>query len=257
MFPMTIFESILLGALEGFTEFLPVSSTGHLILASTLLGIPSSPALSSFLIAIQLGAILAVVIFFFRDFLSLSVWKRLIVAFIPTGIVGVTLYPLIKDVLLRDPFIVVIALAVGGALIIAIERSEGESRPETPITHLSFRKTFLIGIAQSLAVIPGVSRSGATVMGGLIMKLPRATILKFSFLLAVPTMIVATAYDLVKTPEALMGGNLTLLAVGFGTAFVVALLTVKVAMAFVRKHSFAPFGWYRIVLALFFWFVIL
>lgn len=254
---MTISESILLGALEGFTEFLPISSTGHLILASTLLGIPSSPALSSFLIAIQLGAILAVVIFFFRELLSLSVWKRLIVAFIPTGIVGVTLYPLIKNVLLGDPLVVVIALAVGGAFIIAIERSEGEARAEIPVTSLSYKKTFLIGIAQSLAVIPGVSRSGATVMGGLLMKLPRATILKFSFLLAVPTMMAATAYDLYKTPSALTDGNLTLLTIGFATAFIVALLTVKVAMAFVRKHSFAPFGWYRIALALFFWFIIL
>ncbi len=254
---MTISESVLLGALEGITEFLPVSSTGHLILASTLLEIPSSPELSSFLIAIQLGAILAVGIFFFREFLSFTVWKRLIVAFIPTGIVGVTLYPLIKDVLLSNPLIVVIALAVGGAFIIAIERSEGEAREETPVTSLSYRKTFLIGIAQSLAIIPGVSRSGATVMGGLIMKLPRATILKFSFLLAVPTMVAATAYDLYKTPSALTDGNFTLIAIGFTTAFIVALLTVKVAMAFVRKHSFAPFGWYRIVLALFFWFVIL
>ncbi len=255
---MTIFESILLGAVEGITEFLPISSTGHLILAGTLLDIPNTPAFTSFLIAIQLGAILAVIVYFFREFLSVPVWKRLIVAFIPTGVVGVTLYPLIKDVLLREPMIVVLALAVGGAFIIAIERDHGkEPREELPVTALTLKKSFLIGIAQSLAVIPGVSRSGATVMGGLLMKLPRATILKFSFLLAVPTMLAATAYDLIKTPEALLGQNMQLLAAGFTTAFLIALVTMKFAMAFVRKHSFAPFGWYRIILALFFWFIIL
>jgi len=255
---MTYIESILLGALEGLTEFLPVSSTGHLILGGALLSIPESPAFTSFLISIQLGAILAVVLFFFRDFLSLAVWKRLIVAFIPTGIIGVTLYPLIKNVLLGNPTIVVAALALGGALIIAIERTHGRDVcEEIPLAALSMKKVFLIGIAQSLAVIPGVSRSGATVMGGLLMKLPRATILKFSFLLAVPTMLAATAYDLYKTPEALLDGNFELLATGFLTAFLIALLTVRFALAFVRKHSFAPFGWYRIALAAFFWFVIL
>jgi len=255
---MTYFDSILLGMLEGLTEFLPVSSTGHLILASTLLGLPQTDALKSFEIAIQLGSILAVVVLFFRDFFSIAVLKRLILAFIPTGIVGLLLYRFIKDFLIGDPLIVVIALAVGGALIIAIEREQPEGeRPEIAIADLPYKKTFLIGLAQSLAIIPGVSRSGATVMGGLLMKLPRATVLKFSFLLAVPTMLAATGYDLIKTPEAFAGQNAGLLAVGFTTAFIVALLTVKVAMAFVKKHSFAPFGWYRIALALFFWFVIL
>ncbi len=255
---MTYFESIFLGALEGLTEFLPISSTGHLILASTLLGIPDSPAFSSFVIAIQLGAILAVVLLFFKDFLNRALLFRLLVAFIPTGLVGFFLYPFIKHVLLGDPMIVVLALAVGGAVIIAIERDHGrEVREELPVATLPLRKVFLIGCAQALAVIPGVSRSGATVMGGLLMKLPRATVLKFSFLLAVPTMIVATGYDLLKTPEALSGEQLGLLTVGFVTAFLVALLTMKVALAFVRKHSFTPFGWYRIGLALLFWMFVL
>lgn len=255
---MTFIDSIILGFIEGVTEFLPISSTGHLILTSTLLGIPDSPTLTSFLIFVQLGAILAVVVMFFKEFLCLKVWKRLIVAFIPTGIIGVTLYPLIKGVLLGDPLIVVIALALGGALIIAIERDHGkEAREELPVTALSLRTSFLIGIAQALAVIPGVSRSGATVMGGLLMRLPRPTILKFSFLLAVPTMLAATGYDLLKTPEALSPDSLFLLATGFITAFIVALLTIRVALSLVRRHSFAPFGWYRIVLALFFWLVIL
>lgn len=255
---MTIIESILLGALEGFTEFLPVSSTGHLILGSTLLHIPDTPFVTSFFIAIQLGAILAVLLVFFKDFLSFAVLKRLLIAFVPTGVVGVTLYPFIKEVLLRDPMVVVYALALGGAFIIAIERSHGnQAQGEIPLTSLSLKKTFLVGIAQSLAVVPGISRSGATVMGGLLMNIPRATILKFSFLLAVPTMLAATGYDMLKNPGIFTGENLAPLAWGFITAFVVALFTVKIAMAFVRKHSFAPFGWYRIALALFFWVVIL
>jgi undecaprenyl-diphosphatase len=255
---MTYVESILLGALEGITEFLPVSSTGHLILASNLLSLPESATLSSFIIAIQLGAILAVVLLFFREFLNLQVLLRLVLAFIPTGFVGLLLYPFIKNVLLGDPMIVVLALALGGAAIIAIERDHGkEKQEEIPITTLPLKKIFLIGCAQALAVIPGVSRSGATVMGGLLMKLPRATVLKFSFLLAVPTMLAATGYDLLKTPEALSGTSLPLIATGFITAFIVALATMKVALAFVRHHSFAPFGWYRIVLALLFWLIIL
>lgn len=256
--PMTYLESILLGALEGLTEFLPISSTGHLILATELLSIPDTPALGSFIIAIQLGAILAVILLFFRDFLDRRVLLRLLVAFVPTGLAGFLLYPFVKGVLLSDPMIVVIALAVGGAAIIAIERDHGkEPREETPVASLPLRKTLLIGAAQALAIIPGVSRSGATVMGGLLMGLPRATVLKFSFLLAVPTMLAATGYDLLKTPEAVSGENASLLLAGFLTAFLVALLTVKAAMAFVRRHSFAAFGWYRIALAAFFWLVIL
>lgn len=255
---MTYFESILLGALEGLTEFLPISSTGHLILATHLLGIPQTEAVKTFEIAIQLGSILAVVVLFFKSFLDLETLKRIVVAFIPTGLIGFLLYPFIKGFLIGDPLIVVIALAVGGAAIIAIERDAGKDpRPEAPVTSITFRQSLLIGLAQSLAIIPGVSRSGATVMGGLLMKLPRATVLKFSFLLAVPTMMAATGYDLLKTPEALAGENAGLMAVGFVTAFLVALLTVKLAMAIVRKHSFAPFGWYRLALAFFFWFIIL
>lgn len=255
---MTYFDSILLGALEGLTEFIPVSSTGHLILASTLLGLPQTDAMKSFEIAIQLGSILAVVVLFFKDFLNLEVLKRLVIAFIPTGLVGFFLYGFIKDVLIGDPMIVVTALAVGGAAIIAIERDHGkDERAEEPVTSVSFKKSLLIGVAQSLAVIPGVSRSGATVMGGLLLGLPRATVLKFSFLLAVPTMIAATGYDLLKTPEALMGNNAGLLAAGFVTAFLVALATVKAAMAFVKRYSFAPFGYYRIALAFLFWLIIL
>jgi undecaprenyl-diphosphatase len=255
---MTYIDSIILGALEGFTEFLPISSTGHLILASYLLGLPQTEALKSFEIAIQLGSILAVVVFFWRSFLDVEVLKRLIVAFIPTGLVGFFLYRFIKDFLIGDPMIVVAALAFGGVAIIAIEHFHKKKENDAgDVRVMTYKQSFLVGLAQSLAVIPGVSRSGATVMGGLLLGIPRATILTFSFLLAVPTMLMATAYDIYKTPEALMGSQFSLLAVGFVVAFVVALVVIKFALAFVRKYSFTPFGVYRIALALLFWLIIL
>lgn len=255
---MTYLDSIILGVVEGLTEFLPVSSTGHLILASHLLGLAQTDFLKSFEIAIQLGSILAVLVFFWRSFLDIEILKRLVVAFIPTGIIGFLLYSLIKDVLIGNPYIVVSALFIGGVLIILIEKIQKVPlTKEADVASLSYRNAFLVGLAQALAVIPGVSRSGATVMGGLLLGLSRTTILSFSFLLAVPTMVMATAYDLYKTPEVFLSLNLSLLAVGFVTAFLVALLTIRLALAFVRSHSFTLFGVYRIVLALVFYFVFL
>lgn len=257
---MTYLESVLLGILEGLTEFLPVSSTGHLILASELLQIPDSAFLTSFTIAIQLGSILAVVVMYFRQLLDLEVLKRLAVAFLPTGIIALTLYRLVKEQLLGNPLIVVGALAAGGVAIILIERfrrqvPEPEEAPD--LRSLSYVKCFLLGLYQALAIVPGVSRSGATVMGGLLMGLPRATVLSFSFLLAVPTLAAATAYDLYKTPEALMGANFSLLATGFIAAFLVALLVIRYALSFVKRYSFEPFGWYRILLAATFFLLVL
>jgi undecaprenyl-diphosphatase len=253
---MTYLESVILGAIEGLTEFLPISSTGHLILASHLLGLPQTEFLKSFEIAIQLGSILAVVVLFWKSFFDVSVLKRLIVAFIPTGIVGFLLYRLIKDYLIGNTLVVIGALFIGGVAIILIEKLHRAPPEEVPVADLSYRNAFIVGLMQSLAVVPGVSRSGATVMGGLLLGIPRATILTFSFLLAVPTMIMATAYDLYKTPEAFLGTNPGLLAAGFLTAFVVALFTMRFALSFVRKHSFVPFGIYRIIVSLAFFLII-
>lgn len=254
---MTFVESIILGVVEGLTEFLPISSTGHLILASHLLGIMQTDVVKSFEIAIQLGSILAVLVLFWRSFLNIEILKRLAVAFIPTGIVGFLLYRFIKDVLIGDPLIVVYALALGGVAIIAIEYfNRNKTNVETDVSAMTYLQSFLVGLAQSLAVIPGVSRSGATVMGGLLLGVPRATILTFSFLLAVPTMVLATAYDVYKTPEVFADANLSLIAVGFVTAFVVALLTIKIVLSYVRNNSFVIFGVYRILLAGLFWLLI-
>lgn len=255
---MTAFESALLGLVEGLTEFLPVSSTGHLILVSHVLGLPQTEVLKSFEIAIQLGSILAVVVLFWRSFLSVAILKRLVVAFIPTGIVGFLLYRTIKDVLIGNPLIVVWALLLGGIAIIAIEwLVRNREHAEGAIEDMTYLQSFLVGLAQTLAVIPGISRSGATVMGGLLINIPRTAILTFSFLLAVPTMLMATAYDLYKTPEALVGGNMELLGIGFLVAFIVAFLTMRAALWFVRKYSFTPFGIYRVLLALLFLLIVL
>lgn len=255
---MTYLDSIILGIVEGLTEFLPVSSTGHLILTSHLLGLPQTEVLKSFEIAIQLGSILAVVLLFWRSFLDFEVLKRLLVAFIPTGFVGFFLYHFIKEYLIGDPMIVVWALLLGGVAIIAIEHFHKKSALiDAPVTTMTLMQSFLVGLAQALAVIPGVSRSGATVMGGLLLGIPRTTILTFSFLLAVPTMLLATVYDIYKTPEVLASGNVPLLGVGFIVAFIVALIVIKCALMFVRKYSFTPFGIYRILLALVFALIIL
>lgn len=254
---MTYLDSIILGLLEGATEFLPVSSTGHLILASHLLGLPQTEVLKSFEIAIQLGSVLAVVVLFWKNFLDIGVLKRLCVAFIPTGIVGFLLYRFIKDALIGNLHVVVWALALGGVLIIAVEHFHKKVEDaEAHIHRITYLQSFFVGLAQALAVIPGVSRSGATVMGGLLLGISRTTILTFSFLLAVPTMLIATAYDLYKTPSVFVGENLGLLACGFVVAFIVAFFVVRFALSYVRNHSFVAFGVYRIVLAALFTLVI-
>jgi undecaprenyl-diphosphatase len=253
MSAMTILEAILLGVLEGATEFLPISSTGHLILARHLLGIAESPFTTSFLIAIQLGAIAAVVVSFWRSFLDIEVLKRLAAAFIPTAIVGFALYKLIKEFLLGSELTVVIALLVGGVALIIFEyfHTEREDGTDT-LRAITYRQAFSIGLFQSVAVIPGVSRSAATIVGGLLLGLRRTAIVEFSFLLAVPTMLAATGYDLLKTYPTFSTGNIGTLAIGAVAAFAVALLAVRFLLNFIKTRTFTSFGIYRIVLALVF-----
>lgn len=259
MASMALLDALILGALEGFTEFLPISSTGHLILAGELLGLPSDEFVKSFMIAVQLGAIAAVVLLYFKKFLDIEVIKRLIVGFIPTGIIGFTLYQLIKDYLIGNSYIVVAALFLGGIALIAFEYFHKESEEEpADIRSLPYKQVALVGLFQSVAMIPGVSRSAATIVGGLLMGMRRATIVEFSFLLAVPTMAAATGYDILKSFDSFPTEGFGLLAVGFVTALVVALLSMKLLIGFVKKHTFVPFGIYRIVLAVvFFLFVLL
>ncbi len=258
---MSLIHAIMLGIVEGLTEFLPVSSTGHLILASRLLSVPQTDFVKSFEVAIQLGAILSVVAIYFRRlFTDWETMKRLAVAFLPSAVVGATLYPLIRR-MLESELVVVAALFFGGLAIILFERFGPDHKDgagtdaERPMT---MRQALLVGVAQALAVIPGVSRSAATIIGGLALGLSRTAITEFSFLLAVPTMAAATGYDLWKNADAFSMDDFGVLAVGFVVSFLVAWVAVKSFLRFVRAHSFEVFGWYRMIAAiLFFLFVLL
>lgn len=256
---MQILEAIILGTLEGATEFLPVSSTGHLILASTLLQIPHSSFLTSFLIAIQLGAICAVVVTFWRSFLDLETLKRLFVAFLPTAIIGFTVYPFVKGYLLGNEFIVVSALFIGGVIMIIFElcfakRIREAYEQENVIT---YPQAIAVGFFQSLAIVPGVSRSAATVVGGLLIGMSRVSIVRFSFLLAVPTMGAATTLDIIKSYHTFSASGVHLILIGGITAFLVALVAIRFFLAYVSRHTFIPFGIYRIILATAFFFIVL
>ena len=250
---MNLFHAFILGVVEGLTEFLPVSSTGHLILAAKLLRLPQTEFLTSFEIAIQLGAILAVVVLYARSFLvQVEVLKRILAAFIPTAIVGLALYKVIKTFLLGSPDVVVGALFLGGIFLIVFEKRYRENPDaKDDLSCLSYRDAILIGLFQTLAMVPGVSRSAATIVGGLVLGLRRKTIVEFSFLLAVPTMTAATALDLYKSAGSfsLNAEHVVFLAVGFMTAFVVAMAGVKFLMHFIQRNDFVVFGVYRILAA--------
>lgn len=250
---MTLIESILLGLLEGFTEFLPISSTGHLILAEHALGIGSDEFTKTFTIAIQLGAILAIVLLYANRLLRApQLIGKIAVAFIPTAVIGFTLYKLIKGYLLGNVIVVAWALGIGGVVMIAFDVLRGKqlSAAHDSIEDLPYWKAAAVGFAQSLAMIPGVSRSGATIIGGMLLGMSREAIVEFSFLLAIPTMLAATGYDLLKTHDQLSWDNTGLLAAGFVSAFIAAYLTAPALLRFIKSHTFIPFGIYRIALAL-------
>jgi len=257
---MHAFEAILLGLIEGVTEFLPVSSTGHLILASYALGIPDSAFSTTFIITVQCGAIAAVLTLFWRRFLDFEILKRLAIAFIPTALVGFTLYPFIKGVLLGNEIVVVVALFVGGVVLISFERWHTEPPPteEDSLRAITLRQALFVGMFQAIAVVPGVSRSGSTIVGGLLLGLRRTAIVEFSFLLAVPTMLAATGYDLLKNYHLFPSADWSLLALGTVTAFVSALVALRFFLHYVKTRTFTIFGYYRIALAaIFFFFVLL
>lgn len=256
---MTIFHTIILAIIEGVTEFLPISSTGHLILTSHALNILDTNFTKSFEIIIQLGAILAIVVLYWKTFLfKRKYWPKIIAAFLPTAIVGFTLYPLIKRVLLSSPSITLWSLLLGGVVLILIEKFHEEKDSHSDdMSHMTYRQAFLIGCFQALSVIPGVSRAGATIIGGLVTGAKRKTAVEFSFLLAVPTMLAATGLDLVKSRSSFTSDQTLALSVGFLVAFLVALVVVKYFLHYIKNHSFVPFGVYRILLAIIYWLVLL
>jgi len=249
---MTLLDSIILGIVEGITEFLPISSTGHMILVSHLLGIKQGTFEKTFEIAIQLGAILAVVAIYKEKLKgNLELWKKLIAAFIPTGIIGLALHRWVEE--LFNPLVVSTALIVWGVIFIVVELlyREEEHYIERP-EELPYKKAILIGVFQSLAMVPGTSRSGATIVGGLLLGMKRVAATEFSFLLAIPTMFAATLFEITKNYQAITASNAPILATGFITAFISAFFAVKWLLNYVKSHTFIPFGIYRIVVGIVF-----
>jgi undecaprenyl-diphosphatase len=248
---MTVIHALILSVIEGITEFLPVSSTGHMILVSNLLRINETDFVKSFEIIIQFGAILAVLVLYWKKLLlDKDVFIRVCVAFAPTAVVGFVLYKFIKTVLLGNPWIVVVSLAVGGAFLIILELLHKEKAGSVAeIKNITPVQAFIIGIAQSCSIIPGVSRAAATIVGALLMDVNRDTAVEFSFLLAIPTMAAATGLDLVKSAKHFTGNEYMLLSIGLIGAFITAIFVVKWFIGFVKNHTFIPFGIYRIILA--------
>lgn len=253
---MTIIQSFIMGIIEGLTEFLPISSTAHLIFTGELLRIPSSEFLKSFEISIQLGAILSVVILYWkRVWNNINIIWKLAAAFIPTSIIGLIFYKLVKSFLLENNFVIAISLVGGGIIIILFEnwyakKNISETATDADLNSITYKQAVVLGVVQALAIIPGVSRAGATIIGGLAQGIKRKTIVEFSFLLAIPTMLAATALDIYKSPTIFSGNQLELWLVGFVTAFITAIIGVKFLIKYVQKNDFKAFGWYRIVLGL-------
>ena len=251
---MSYLDSIILGIIEGITEFLPISSTGHLILTSKILAIPSSEFLKSFEIFIQLGAIFAVVYFYRKTiFTNIETWKKVLAAFIPTAFLGLILYKFVKSFLLGNALVVAYSLIIGGIILIAFEI--WQSKREVPakfntVAEVPYKTAVYLGIAQVLAVIPGVSRSGTTIVAGQAMSLSRKTVVEFSFLLAIPTMFAATGLDLMKNGLSFTGQEVGFLLLGFVVSFITAILVIKWLLSYVQHHSFVVFGIYRILAGL-------
>ena len=255
----TIITAILLGIVEGLTEFIPVSSTGHLILASEIFGYDAQ-VWKVFNVVIQLGAILAVVVLYWRTFWavgmgllrlrpeSLTFLRNILLGFLPSAVLGFALKDYI-DVLLGSPMVVAWALVLGGIAILGIEKV-AKPGPASGVAQLPARQALGVGFMQCLAMVPGVSRSGATIMGALAMGIERRTAAEFSFFLAIPTMMGATTLELWDARASLAGGmgpvGWTEIAIGFAVSFVVALAVIKAFVAFVSRSGFAPFAWYRI-----------
>lgn len=248
---MTIFQSVILGIVEGITEFLPVSSTGHLIIVSDYLKIATTDFTTTFSIAIQLGAILSV-LFLYRDRLlrDRDVWLKIIYAFIPTAILGFIFYDYIKIILGDGLSITAWMLLVGGVVIILFEKFISPRFDFlNSVSNLPIRKSVIIGLAQSVAMIPGVSRSGASIIGGMSVGLSRKEAVEFSFLLALPTMLAATVFDVYQNWQVVLeDGNFRVLSVGFILAFILAIIAIKFLIRFVESHTLTAFGWYRVIL---------
>ena len=249
---MTIFEAIVIAVVEGITEFLPISSTGHMIITEALLGMNIDEFTKAFTVNIQFGAILSVVVLYWKRFLqSWTFYQKLFVAFLPAGVIGLLASKQI-DKLLESPLTVAITMFVGGVLLLFVDKWFNKEAPNQEVTN---PKALKIGFWQCIAMIPGVSRSAASIIGGMQQKLSRTNAAEFSFFLAVPTMAAASGYKLLKLilhPDgiSMLKDNLTTLLIGNIVAFIVAMIAIKTFITFLQKHGFKVFGWYRIVVGL-------
>ncbi|MBL7900966.1 MAG: undecaprenyl-diphosphate phosphatase [Bacteroidia bacterium] len=248
---MTFLQAFIIAVIEGLTEFLPVSSTGHMILADSLLKVRDPEFAKTFEIVIQLGAIFSVVLLYRKRFLkSISIYLKLFVAFLPTGIIGFLAYKTIKTYLF-NPVTVSVSLIAGGVLLILLDRwSNKKEGLYADLEDISYVAAFKIGLIQCLSMVPGVSRAAATIFGGVYAGFNRSQAAEFSFLLAVPTMMAAAGYDLLKEKDNIHSDDLSLLLFGGLVAFVVAILAIKAFIAFLSKYGFKHFGYYRILLGI-------
>ena len=255
---MDFVNAFILALVEGITEFLPISSTGHLILVESFLGLGNDKTFTeTFIVLIQLPAILSVCLYFWRplwpiregkvDRDTVALWAKVVVAFLPAAVLGLLLDDWIES--LFDDTVVAVALIVGGIILIAIERRDRAGETAS-IKEMSYKQAVGIGFIQCLAMIPGTSRSGATIIGGLLLGANRAVAAEFSFFLAIPTMVGATTYKLLKNGLDFSGHQWTLIALGSAVSFLVAYGVIAFLMAFIKKHSFGAFGVYRIVLGI-------
>lgn len=248
---MHALQAAILGLVEGFTEFLPISSTGHMIVVSQWLGLSQDSVTKAFEVIIQLAAILAVVAKY-RDkltFAHVELWKKLVLAFIPVGVVGLLFYKQIKAMFSIE--IVATMFIVGGIVFLIVERFYKETASHvSDVEDVTYRQALWIGIAQVFSLIPGTSRAGATIVGGLLVGLNRTASAEFSFLLALPVMAAASGLDLLKHYREFQESNLVHLGIGFAVAFVVAYLTMKLFISFLSRFTFVGFGIYRIAFGL-------
>ena len=249
---MTFIQAFILGIIEGITEFLPVSSTGHMIIGSSIMGIAELPFTKAFTVAIQLGAILSVMVLYWKRFFkTLSFYYKLFIAFLPAAIVGLICIKYI-NAMLGNVLVVASSLLLGGIVLLFVDNwcKKTENTPDKEVTYMN---AFKVGLFQIISMIPGVSRSAATIVGGLNEKLNRKTAAEFSFFLAVPTMFAATGYKLFefyRKGHGFHGNEITLLVIGNIVAFVVAMIAIKSFITYLTKHGFKLFGYYRIAVGL-------
>jgi len=244
---MTWFHALILSIVEGLTEFLPVSSTGHMILMEGILGMKSNDFIQAFIINIQFGAILSVVVLYWKRFFqTLTFYYKLFVAFLPAAIIGLSLIHYINE-LLQSVYVVAVMLIIGGIVLVFVDKWFKNPAKNQEVT---YKKALVIGFYQVLSMIPGTSRSAATIIGGMTQKLTKKTAAEFSFFLAVPTMFAASGYKLLENYKAINVNNIGILLFGNVVAFVVALIAIKSFIRFLTNHGFKLFGYYRIVVGL-------